>query len=341
MNRKVLILGGSGFIGRRLAHRLLAGGVLQPVVASRHAGLRLDIRDAAAIASALRGMDAVVNAVAGSERAIAQGAQALAQAVQALAQGARGAHGPRVIHISSMAVLGEREGRLDETAAPGPTRAWYARAKQQAEAHMAGLARAGTPVTVLRPGCVWGPGSTLWVSRVARWLQDGRLGDLGEHGDGWTNGVHVDDVCQAIEALLAAPSWPPGMGLFHLATPDSPRWNTYFRDMALALGATPLRRIAPLRLRLDAWLAGPPLHVAGRLLARGADGIALPPPLSPGLLRLFARQQQLVSERATSQLGLRWTPYTTALHQGLAALDQGVGRGSRSALARNSGLPIT
>ena len=348
MSGKVLILGGSGFIGRRLAQRLLAGGALQPVVASRHAGLRLDVTDAPALAAALRGMDAVVNAVAGSERAIAQGAQALAQAVQSLTEGARGVRGAegapglRVIHISSMAVLGEREGRLDETAAPGPTRAWYARAKQQAEACMAGLARAGTPVAVLRPGCVWGPGSTLWVSRVARWLQDGRLGDLGENGDGWTNGVHVDDVCQAIEALLAAPSWSPGIGLFHLAAPDSPRWNAYFRDMALALGATPLRRIAPLRLRLDAWLAGPPLHVAGRLLSRGADGADppthLPPPLSPGLLRLFARQQRLVSERATSQLGLRWTPYATALHQGLAALES---RGSRSALARNTGLPIT
>ncbi len=340
MTAKVLILGGSGFIGRRLAQRLLARGQVQPLVASRQDGLRLDICDAAALARALRDADAVVNAVAGSERAIAGGAQALAQAVRAVQHArAAGAGRLRVIHISSMAVLGEREGRLDETAQPGPTRGWYARAKQQAESHLAALAQAGVPVALLRPGCVWGPGSPLWVGRVARWLREGRLGDLGARGDGWTNGVHVDDVCQAVEALLAMPDWPAGPQAFHLAAPDSPRWNTYFRDMALALDATPLRRITPLRLWLDAGLAGPPLHLASRLLARSDRPTpGLPPALSPGLLRLFARQQQLVSDRAATVLGLRWTPYVTALHQGLAALDS---RDSRNALARNSGLPIT
>jgi nucleoside-diphosphate-sugar epimerase len=355
MSRKVLILGGTGFIGRRLAQRLLASGQAQPVVAARHAPvvpapasgaaspaarwMRLDTCDEASLEAALREVDAVVHAVAGNERAITQGARALARAVRAA--------GTRcVIALSSMVVLGEREGQLDESAEPGPVRGWYARAKQEAEGVWSGLAAAGTPVAVLRPGCVWGPGCELWVGRVARWLRSGRLGDLGAQGDGWTNGVHVDDVCQAVEALLAAgfSGAQPGLRHFHLAAPDSPRWNTYFRDIALALQATPLRRISPARLYAQAWLAGPPLHVAGRLAAwvapqpPGGRWADLPPPLSPGLLRLFARQQQLVSARAERELGVRWTPYPVALHQALVGLDA---TAHRSALARNTGLPIT
>src|SRR5207248_2958066 len=138
---------------------------------------------------------------------------------------------------------------------------WYARAKVEAEAALAGFTDGGGSLVMLRPGCVWGPGSELWVGRIGRLLRSHRLGDLGAAGDGWSNLVATDDVCQAILAGLRLSMAPREQRVYNLAGSDSPRWNDYFVDLGIALGATPVRRIGARRLRLDARLAGPPLKV--------------------------------------------------------------------------------
>lgn len=311
---RVLILGGTGHVGSRLCAMLQASGWASPVSASvrrRPPGvesLRVDSRDRTALRAALRGIDAVVNCVAGDAASIAGGAKALAQAAQ-------DAGCARVVHLSSMAVYGAAEGRIDEMAPLDPSLGWYARAKCEAERHIATVAQAGGTAVILRPGCVWGPGSQLWVGRIGRWLRAGRLGDLGIGGDGWTNGVHVDDVCEAVMASLRVTE--PGAQTYNLAAPDSPRWNEYFVDLALAIGATPVRRIGPRRLRLDAWLAGPPLKAGELLLARlGRSG--LPDPLPPGLLGLWERHLLLDASAATQGLGLQWTPYAASVRQSAA-----------------------
>ncbi len=309
---RVLVLGGTGHIGVRLCAWMKASGWATPVCASRrptaHA-MRLDTCDEAALAAALEQVDAVVNCVAGSAQAIAHGARVLARA-------AATARVLGVVHLSSMAVYGEREGVVDESTPLPAARAWYGRAKQEAEAAMRGLAAAGGAVTVLRPGCVWGPGSVLWVDRIAQWLQAGRIGDLGPGGDGWSNGVHVDDVCEAILQALRHPPAPGACRVLNLVAPDSPRWNEYFAALALAIGATPLRRIPPLRLRLDAWVAGPVLQAARRWAPRATSG--WPWPVTPQLVDLWARQLHLDGSAATQALGLAWVPCERAVQQGAA-----------------------
>lgn len=312
---KVLVLGGSGYIGSRLCAALAATGWATPVSASSRRptpgveSRRVDARDADSLARALQGIDAVVNCVAGDAQAIAQGAAALAQACRTAQCG-------RVVHLSSMSVYGSQEGDLLEQAPFDPSLGWYARAKCEAERHMALLARAGGTVVTLRPGCVWGPGSQLWVGRIGRWLRSSRLGDLGAAGDGWSNLVHVDDVCSAVVAALRAPLAGGEMRAYNLAAPDSPRWNDYFIDLALAIGAVPVRRISPLQLRLDAWVGGPALKLAQVALSRlGRSGNAVPDPVSPGLLALWDRHQYLDSRLAERDLELRWTAYGTALRQ--------------------------
>lgn len=343
---KVLILGGSGFIGRQLAGHLAQAG-LQPLTAARRgAQLALDCCDGDALTAALRRCDAVVNAVAGSGHAIAEGGRVLARAVRRVG-------GLPVVHLSSMAVYGEREGRVAERdwqpaakpVADDPPRGRYARAKREAEAYLAALAFEGTPVALLRPGCVWGTDSPLWFTRLVTLLAAGRLGDLGEAGDGWTQGLHVQDLCEAVLRLLGPAR---GLRVYNLAAPDSPRWNVYLRDLALATGATPLRRIPAWQLALDAWGASPLLYVAQRLgqglrprpgVAGGAvDRLSMPPPLPPGLLRLMRRQQRMDCAAATSDLRLAWTPYARVLEDAAAWRRASA---SRSARAMKSGLPST
>jgi len=326
---KVLVLGGSGYVGARLCALLRDSGWATALCASSRQpapgvnGLRVDTRDPAALRRALAGVDAVVNCVAGSASAIGQGAALLTQA--ALAAGCR-----RLVHLSSMAVYGPAEGRLDESCPLDGSLGWYAAAKVEAEEHVAAFAAQGGAAVVLRPGCVWGPGSALWVERIARLLQAGRLGDLGAAGDGWSNLVHVDDVCQAVLAALRGTDARPGVRSYNLAAPDSPRWNEYFVDLALAIGATPVRRLPPLQLRLDALLAGPPLKLL-ELAARRLPGSArrLPVVMPPNLLGLWERQLQLDATRATRELDLQWTAYQTALQQSAAWFLQQQRRGRR------------
>lgn len=308
---KVMVLGGTGYVGARLCALLRESGWATPICAARRAlpggrSLQLDTRDPLQLREALRGVDAVVNCVAGSAAAIAEGARALAQA-------ALDARCHRLVHLSSMAVYGPVEGVVRESAALDGSLGWYARAKCEAEAHVASFAAAGGAATVLRPGCVWGPGSALWVGRIAQWLEAGRLGDLGAAGDGWSNLVHVDDVCRAV---LAALRRDLDSCAYNLAGPDSPRWNDFFVDLALAIGATPVRRVSERRLRLDAMLLGPPLKAAEILAGRlGLPARALPAPIPPNLPGLWQRQIKLDASCAQRELGLAWTPYPVALRQ--------------------------
>jgi len=313
---KVLVLGSTGYIGRRLMKCLSHASWAEPVGASRtkavaasEAGdwMALDTRDRVALTGALQGFDAVINCVAGDRVSIAQGARDLMEA--ATVAGCR-----RIVHLSTMSVYGAAEGLVNEEATLEQPAGWYGEAKRQAETHMRQFAQKGGEVVVLRPGCVFGPGSELWVGRTARWLLAGRLGDLGEAGDGWSNLVHIDDVCQAVMAALKLQIVPDSFPVFNLAAPDSPRWNEYFTDLAIAIGATPVRRISVARMRVDSLVAGPPLKIAERLLAYfQKKNTALPEPIPPGLARLWGQHIRLDAQNTSQKMGISWTNYEHGL----------------------------
>ena len=212
-----------------------------------------------------------------------------------------------------MSVYGALEGEVTEASPRDPSIGWYAKAKCEAEDIIADYEGGAV---MLRPGCVWGPGSELWVGRIGRLLRAHRLGDLGAAGDGWSNLVAVDDVCAAVIASLRIAVTPGTPRVFNLAAPDSPRWNDYFVDLALAIGATPVRRLSARRVKLDAKLLGPPLKVleiAAKKLRRRAT--ALPDPLPPNLLGVFERHLHLRGDLAQQELGIAWTPNGSVLRR--------------------------
>ena len=322
---KVLVLGGSGHIGKRLLEILASASGNRPAGASRGfpasspSGvdwIKLDICKVSELIIVLKNFDAVVNCVAGDARSISQGTQALTEA-------AHQAGNPRIIHLSTMSVYGSVEGVVREDAPLNPELGWYGRAKCEAEHYIRDYARQGGEAVVLRPGCVFGPNSELWVGRIARWLRAGRLGDLGMEGDGWSNLVHVDDVCQAVVRALSLPVTPGELPVFNLAAPDSPRWNTYFVDLALALQFIPVRRIRRRQLQLDSWIAGPPLKLAKMVSRRFKwRASSLPDYMPPGLMRLWTQHICLDATQASQRLGMVWTTYAAALQSSTAWVDQ-------------------
>lgn len=313
---KVMVLGSTGYIGTQLMKTLQQVTWADPTGASRTRNreqsvdvdwVPLDTRDSTDLARALKGFDTVVNCVAGDRTSIAKGACDLAAA--ATAAGCR-----RIIHMSTMSVYGAAEGWATEDLSLDQPTGWYGEAKREAEMHMKEFAQKGGEVVVLRPGCVFGPGSELWVGRTGRWLKAGRLGDLGAAGDGWSNLVHVDDVCHAVVSALTLQLMHGNILVFNLAAPDSPRWNEYFVDLAVAIGAIPVQRINTRKLQADSILAGPPLKIAELLFKYiKKRSRSLPEPIPPGLVKLWGQQIRLDAQHATQTLGIVWTSYAQSL----------------------------
>ena len=314
---KVLVLGGSGFIGARVAACLAADGAFQLVVAGRQPPVpppgaestAVNILDKDALALKLSGFDAVVNCVGGDANALADGAAVLAEAVVL-------ARTKRIVHLSTMSVYGQAEGVVTESTPLKGEFGWYAEAKRHAEAAVANAAGRGARVVVLRPGCVYGPGSSQWVARIATLLQAGRLGDLGVNGDGWSNLVHVDDVARAVRSSLGLEREDGELDVFNLAGSDSPRWNEYFIELGRAIGAIPVPRISRRYFKIESKVVGPGIKVAERVLSKlRMPSDWLPEAIPPSLARLWRQEIRLDSSHATSVFGLGWTSFEEGVDQ--------------------------
>jgi nucleoside-diphosphate-sugar epimerase len=319
----VLVLGATSPVGQRLC-KLLRGTGRMTLVAAAADGdpargqVRLDLRNEVALREAVRGMQAVVQCTDGGGPALVQGTRNLVRAATAAGCG-------RVVHVGSQAAYGGAEGVVDEHAPPGRgAGAWRA-----AESHLVGFGAKGGTAVLLRPGCIWGPRSGTWTDRLAAWLRAGRIGDLGLDGDGWSNLVHIDDVCVAVLRALQLPLLQGESRAYNLAGADSPRWNEVLIDLALAIGATPVRRVHPLALRLHAWTD--PFAAALQRATKAPAGIE---PLTPALLALWRSQLRLDPRAAMSELKIDWTPYSVAMQEAAAWL-----RAQQDVVAPATALP--
>lgn len=223
---EVVVLGGTGFIGRRVVAGLLERGLpVSAVVRRAHSlpavltqaaqdgRLRLlpgRLEDAQALAAALQEAKTVVHLATGGgdtwekiERSMIQGSVAVAEA--ALAAGVE-----RFVYVSSIAALyaGADCGTavLEDSLETDPKpegREIYSRGKMAAEKALLALHRErGLPLVIVRPGVVLGEGTPLQHSGLGLWVRD-------NHCVGWGLGdnplpvVAVDDVADALVRLVA------------------------------------------------------------------------------------------------------------------------------------------
>jgi nucleoside-diphosphate-sugar epimerase len=323
MQQRILVLGANGFIGRKLVAALVAADWAAPIAGVRIAPAApqedvehrvVDATDEAAVASALIGVDAVVNCVVGKTIAISQGARAL------FAAASRASTTPRIVHLSSMSVYGNASGLVDESAALSADLGPYAAAKIQAEQLAAGY----PSCVILRPGCEYGPTSPQWSIRIADLLMARRLGDLGANGDGYCNLVHVDDV---VAAILLGLQPQLKSAVFNLSTPDPPTWNEYLIRYGRLLKAVPIKRISQRRLKIETKILGPALKILELGLEAAKLGkLRTPPPIPPSMARLMRQEIKLDVQRAEQTLGIRWK-----------SLDAGMEETADWYLARNHG----
>jgi nucleoside-diphosphate-sugar epimerase len=207
-----LVTGGSGYLGSDLVRRLRALGAEvrvfdlvdaddRPPEVEFHEG---DIRDAAAVARACDGVDAIYHNVAQvplvRDRSMldsvnTHGTELLLAA--ALAAGVR-----KVVHTSSSAVYGA-PAHLPVTEETLPTPAEpYGKAKYAAEQLCAEFVKRGLDVSIIRPRTIVGGGRLGIFQILFEWISQGSNVPVLGRGDNVYQFVHAADLVEA--CLLAA-----------------------------------------------------------------------------------------------------------------------------------------
>jgi nucleoside-diphosphate-sugar epimerase len=239
----ILVSGATGFIGRALVRRLLAGGhkvtalvrrgssVPEGAVAVVHelgAGVALKLP---------AGIDAVAHlAQTRAYRAFPNNAEEMFRVNVAgtheLLAGAAGARVPRFCLVSSGTVYEPFRGRLVEDAALFPTGPLGA-TKLAAEA-IARPYAALFPVSILRLFCPYGPGQTdRLIPDLIHRVCAGEAVTLPASGGGMrVSPTYVDDICEAMLTAIVE-TWS---GVFNLAAPVALSIEDAARAIGQAMG---------------------------------------------------------------------------------------------------------
>ncbi|MGH2537427.1 MAG: SDR family oxidoreductase [Candidatus Promineifilaceae bacterium] len=200
---RLLITGGSGYLGRRLtrlaaAHFELGYTYFSQDPLGLEGGRRLDLRDEAAVSELVRAWrpEAIIhtagsNRPAHMEEVIVRGAAHISAAAAAA--------GARLVHVSTDALFDGTAAPYDETAAPSPITA-YGRAKAAAEHSVAGHPNH----VIVRTSLIYGldemDHSTAWT---AAGLRAGRPVTL--FLDQLRNPVWIDSLAGALLELVEHP----------------------------------------------------------------------------------------------------------------------------------------
>lgn len=308
---KVLVTGGTGYLGRAIVRALVARGH-DPVVFARSAsrsglhGTHVDgdIRDRAALEKAAAGCDAISHSAAlvsiwrrrredfdeinvGGLRNVLAVADAL--------------HIPRVVYTSSFLALTPR----DLTA---PIEANdYQRTKVAADRVADEAVRSGSPLMRVYPGVVYGPGTFTEGNLVGRLIADHlryRLPGLVGPERPWSY-AYVDDV--AVGQVTAMERGAAG-ARYVLGGENAPQARVFEIVEALTGRRRPLRIPFPVADALGA---------AEELRVRLFGGMPL---ITRGAVEIFRHDWSLDSTDACRDLGYTMTPLREGIERTLAEL---------------------
>jgi nucleoside-diphosphate-sugar epimerase len=262
---RVLVTGSTSLLGRAVVSRLDNRGDVVTVFQRRPSGLGVaehlgDIKDRAAVATAMAGAEAVVHLAA---RAMAVAIGSWAQYEEANVRGtenivtvAREIGVSRFVHVSSPSVAHRGRslvGAPTGSADPDGARGHYARSKALGE--MAALAANSSDLAVvaIRPHLIWGPGDTQLVGRIVDRARAGRLTIVGS-GASLIDTTYVDNAADALIAALDRAQFLGGRAL--VVTNGEPRpIRELMNRIVMAAGLKPPRIKVPYRIAHTGGLA--------------------------------------------------------------------------------------
>jgi 2-alkyl-3-oxoalkanoate reductase len=315
---RVAILGAGGLIGRRLTQFLRTKSGVEVIAClrkrPRYRGevpnvefRQFEGTDWTSVNESIHGATHVVNCVMGASKSMIASTRNLCNS--AMKRG-----GIQVVHFSSCAVFGAATGIVDERTRVGSGVDWYGKAKIECEEIIQDFVRKGLMATILRPSCVYGPGSRLWTIRIGRMLKSHRLGDLGVNGDGRCNLIYLDDIVAAVWETMT--KIKQSGEVFVLSNTNPPTWNEYLIDYGRAIGAIPIHRLPPWQLDFECKLLAAPITLIRRLsLSLDLSFDWIPDAITPSLLRIFQLNAIYNSIKARRYFTYEPTPYRQGLKE--------------------------
>jgi nucleoside-diphosphate-sugar epimerase len=310
---KVLVTGANGLLGSHVVEQLLERGerpraLVRPgddpgFLAHVDVDVRVgDVNDAAALEAAIDGTDVVVHCAArtgpwGPER---EYRNTNVDALATLVSAARASGVRRIVHVSSITVHGnDIRGAGDETlpfrSEPNP----YSRSKIAGELLLQRLIQQeGAPVTIVRPGVIYGPRDAASFARFATMIRDGRMVIFGS-GRNHVPLVYAADVARGV--LRAAESHGAEGRTYILVNDERVTQGDYLEAIARELDVPAPRRHVPYRVALT---LGAGCELAARVTRRPD-----PPPLMRYGIQVLGGENRFSIERARREIGFE--PHVT------------------------------
>ncbi len=314
---RVALTGASGYTGGKLLEALRARGdevaiLVRPASitpALRASGARLvegDLADVAALGRLVESTDALLHVAAVYRTAGHSDAyyrDVNVGGTERLLEAAARVGLRRFVHTSTVGVHGDvQQPPADETAAIAPGDVYQA-TKAQAEAlALAFGRRRGLPVTVVRPGAIYGPGETRLL-KLFKSIARGRYAIVGS-GHAFYHPVYVDDLVQGF--LLALEHEAAPGEAFIVAGAEYVSQNVLAALVARHTGG----RVLPWRIPAR------PLQWAGDLVEAVCVPLGIEPPLHRRRVDFWTKNRAFSIDKARRVLG--YAPRVS--------LDEGVAR---------------
>ncbi len=227
-----LVTGATGFVGSHIAERLKKDGEEVIALVRKTSNVKFlnsigvkfvygDINDAVSLKNAMKDIDIVYHSAALADEWISpkEAYRVNVEGTKNLLEAARGAKVKRFVFISSLAVLGMKDHHKTPADAPyHKTGDSYIDTKIDSEQlAISYFKEKGLPVTVVRPGFVFGPRDNKLIPRLSERLGKKQFMFVGS-GKNKINSVYIENLTDAI--ILAARS-DKAIGQVYNVTNDS------------------------------------------------------------------------------------------------------------------------
>lgn len=303
---RILVTGGSGFLGRRLVARLLANGhEVLALARSTASQQKLGAMGATPAAGDLEGqrlalppVDAVVHAAAHFHFAGPRAPyfRINVDGTRALLDAAADAGAKTFVHVSAAGIIMDDRGSpvrgADESAPTHPESfSPYLASKAQAEAAVLAANRTGFRTVALRPPAIWGPGD-MWSRELPQAIARHQFGFI-NRGDYAYSTCHVDNL---IEAIVCALDRGTGGRAYFVNDPETLTFREFVRMVAGAQNLS-IDRLPSMPYGI-AFFAGRMLEGVWARMGRTGD-----PPLSRSMVRMIGREFTTTDAAARRDLG--------------------------------------